>query len=358
MRKLSMRVPRFHQCYRLVAFAAALVTAAACGESMNTAPEKPSLQTEPFDAAHALASFEPLAAVFDQNIFDSFDGVGSVFESFYRSNPSIVDDLGPAFAGSSTRVMRRLTSLAGIRASDVPIGARGATYVYDLQTKLYVADPNATGAPANGARFILYAWDAPSHGPALPLTHVGYVDLVDVNQSTVPQELTRITIVRDGAGPTASFVIGHIPGMDASAFGINGSASDDKTSVEIGVSGADTVVSGRHQLIINSTLSSSSLGVTAHERITFNRTTAETDGKLELTYANHTFTDENVGTGLEMKFDGRLYATVVFPTTPEEALRYLKTDGSPLSGREVEDLTALLNRVVSTEFLWVELAWP
>ena len=107
-----------------------------------------------------------------------------------------------------------------------------------------------------------------------------------------------------------------------------------------------------------STLSSSSLGVTVHERIAFDHTTAETGGKLELTYANHTFTDENVGTGLEMKFDGRLYATVVFPTTPEEALRYLKTDGSPLSGREVEDLTALLNRVVSTEFLWVELAWP
>jgi hypothetical protein len=97
--------------------------------------------------------------------------------------------------------MRRLTSLAGIRASAVPIGARGATYVYDVSTKLYIADPNATGAPLDGARFILYVWDAPSHGPALPLTRVGYVDLVDANQSTVLQDLTRITIVRDGGGP-------------------------------------------------------------------------------------------------------------------------------------------------------------
>lgn len=357
-----MRVPRFHQCYRLVAFAAALVTAAACGESTSPAPESPRLSTETFDAGQALASFEPLAVVFDQKIFDSFDGVGSIFEGFYRSNPSIVDDLGPAFAGSSTRVMRRLTrrltSLAGIRASAIPVGARGATYVYDPSTKLYVVDPNATGAPADGARFVLYAWDAPSHAPALPLAHVGYVDLVDVNQSTVPQELTRITIVRDGAGPMASFVVGHIPGMDASAFGINGSASDGMTSVDIGVSGADTVVSGHHQLTINSTLSSSSLGVTAHERITFNRTTAETGDKLELTYGDHTFTDENVGTGLELKFDGRLYATVVFPTTVEGAVRYLKPDGSPLIGPDVADLTALLNRVVSTEFIWVELAWP
>ena len=45
----------------------------------------------------------------------------------------------------------------------------------------YVADPSRTGAPADGARFVLYTIDQNTFSPALPLEEIGHVDLRDLS---------------------------------------------------------------------------------------------------------------------------------------------------------------------------------
>ncbi|MEO8621564.1 MAG: hypothetical protein ABI625_10895 [bacterium] len=313
------------RCFtRLGVLVATLALTAACHDDASVNP-----RVEPFDAAGALAKFEPVAAVLDQGVFKSFYGALPVFEHFFRSGDS---------------------------SPGIPPGVLGQTFVYDPTSKLYVVDQHATGAPANGVRFVLYAWEQTQLAPASPLTRLGYVDLAPANGGN-SGEATRILMVRD-AGQTAiaDFVVAHGFTADIQSFGIAGSATDGTTTMNISLDGTRTAANPHH-LVFDVTLSSQALGIRAVERLTFDQATAAQGEKLELNYDGHTLTDENVGNGLEVKYDGALYSNVVF-ATGGQATKYLKPDGSTLADHEVVDLNALLNRVVSTNFFWIELVWP
>ncbi|MEP7002041.1 MAG: hypothetical protein ABI969_16250 [bacterium] len=313
------------RCFTRFGFlVATLAFTASCQDDTSVNP-----RAEPFDAAGAMTKFEPVAAVLDQGIFTSFEGELPVFEHFFRSGDS---------------------------SPGIPPGVIGSTFVYDPASKLYVVDPNATGTPATGVRFVLYAWDQTRLAPATPLTRVGFVDLAPANGSNTG-EATRILIMRD-AGQTAiaDFVVAHgaTPGLQT--FGIAGTATDGSTTMSIAVDGTRTDANPHH-LVFDVTLSSPALGVRAVERLTFDQATAALAERLELNYDGHTLTDENVGNGLEVKFDGALYSKVVLATAGQST-KYLKPDGSALAERDVADLKALLNRVVATNFFWIELVWP
>lgn len=63
-------------------------------------------------------------------------------------------------------------------ASRLPAAALGATFAWDTRQGRYVAS-SRPGAPADGARFLLYAIDAASGRPVRPLRQVGYLDIAD-----------------------------------------------------------------------------------------------------------------------------------------------------------------------------------
>ena len=105
-------------------------------------------------------------------------------------------------------------------------------------------------------------------------------------------------------------------------------------------------------------LSTSPADVSATEQLISDQPTASQRGSLALAYDGHTFSDESVGNGTELKFDGGLYARVLFPTNPNEQTRYLRPDGTPLPTTEIANVDALLLRVVAANFFWVSLAWP
>src|SRR5262245_47523409 len=158
---------------------AALTLAAACHDQ-STAPHNPGT----FDAAQALTKVQPVTAVVDQSIMHSFDRALTYFEQFLRSTPSLTLGSAGTPAGLGLRLSQTLAPAADLRADAIPDDDKGKTFVYDVAANTYVPDPTATGAPASGVRYVLYAWVEGQQAPPLPLTRIGYVDIAPVGPGT------------------------------------------------------------------------------------------------------------------------------------------------------------------------------
>jgi hypothetical protein len=282
-----------------------------------------------FDAVHALARVNPVAAVFDQPIFASFVGAESFFEKYFRAT------------------------------TDVPDNVKGKTFVYDVASASYVVDPSATAPLPSTVRYVLYAWDATALRPATPLTRIGYLDLyvVSAGTATTPQ-VVELVLIRDAPRLVpADLIITHATSNGVNVFGIEGSATDGLTSDDdIRVDGTESGGPGQHHLVYNTRLTSTSLGVSVTEQLITDQAAGTQGGTLELTYDGHQFADTSVATGVEIKVDGSLYARIV--TTSGGAAEYLHADGTPLSANGVADLNALLFRMVAMGFFVTGLAWP
>ena len=307
-----------------IALAAAVTLSAACHDSISGEPMPVS-----FDAVHARARVEPLAKIFDQPIFTSFQGALSHFEPYFRSDGSF------------------------------PADVKGKTFVFDAASQSYLIDPAAGGVPAGNVRFALYAWDGGNGRPATPLTRVGHVDLAEVSTgATAPRQVELLVVRESPFLPVADFVVMHNVVNGVSAFGIEGSATDGFTVGIVELDGSQSGAAGQHHLVYNVSLSTSPAGVNAAEQLVYDQPTASQTGSLALSYDGHTFSNVSVASGAELKFDGKVYARVLLPTNPQEPLRYLRPDGTSLTPDEITNVSALLNRTVATNFFWVNLAWP
>ena len=338
-----------------VALFGALALVAACHDGTATGP---AVVTN-FDARHALSKIDPLAAVFDQPIYTSFNGALSSFEIYFRTAPVGPPIAAPSRAGVfDARLTRSLVPATQIRASTIPDNVKGKTFVWNVDTRAYVADATGTGAPANGVRFILYAWDV-LNGPMIPLNRIGYVDIFPTEGAAADgSELTELFVVRDFPRlPVADFIVMHATTGGVNNFGIEGSATDGFTVDLIELTGTQSGAAGQSHLVYNTSLSSSPPAVSAIEQLTSDQASDSQGGRLELSYEGHKLTDESVATGAEVKFDGGLYARVVFPTIDDQT-RYLRADGTSLSQQEIADLNAVLYRTVVANFFWIALAWP
>jgi hypothetical protein len=344
----------FIQPTKVTLFGAALALVAACHDGV-TAPQP--VMTN-FDARHAFSKIDPLAAVLNQPIFTSFNGALSSFETFFRTAPvgsaSIVSGRGTFGA----RLTRTLAPAAQIRASAIPDNVKGKTFAWDVSTRTYVADATITGAPPNGVRFVLYNWEV-LNGPTIPLNRVGYIDIAPAEGDGNGAELTELFMVRDAPRlPVADFIVMHSTTGGVNNFGIEGSATDGFTVDLIELTGTYSGTAGQHHLVYNTGLSSSPPAVSAIEQLTYDQGTATQGGRLELSYEGHKLTDESVAAGAEVKFDGSLYARVIFPPTIDDQTQYLRPDGTSLSQQEIVDLNALLERTIVANFFWIALAWP
>lgn len=313
----------FNQSLRR-ALLATMTFAVACRDGTSPAPVP-----IPFDASHARARVEPLAKIFDQPIFTSFQGALSYIEPYFRSGGSIPD------------------------------GVKGKTFVYDATLGTYVVDPAAGGVPADEVRFVLYAWEAGSGRPATPLTRAGHVDLADVSTGATAPRQVELLVAREAPFlPVADFVVMHNVVNGVNTFGIEGSATDGFTVGIVELNGTESGAPGQHHLVYNVSLTTSPADVSATEQLIYDQPTASQGGALALSYDGHRFSDQSVGNGTELTFDGNLYARVLFPTNPQEQTRYLRPDGSALSSEEIANVSGLLERVTVANFFWINLAWP
>lgn len=341
-----------------VLIAAAVALSAAC----HDATEPPSLPAPAFDARHAMTEFEPIAVVLDQPIIQSFDGAMSFYETFFRSGIALSGTFtAPSGAPLVMRATRRLAPAVQIRANAIPNEDKGKTFVFDPNSRTYVVDATATGAPANGVRFVLYTWDE-GNGPSLPLARIGFVDIFPAEGAAGAAELTELVIIRDAPRlVVADIVVMHRTDGGVNTFGVEGSATDGITEDLITLDGSESGGPGQQHLVYNSTFSSSPPAVSATEQLVYDQGTATQSGSALLAYEGHTLSLKS-GQGAvltaEVSYDGNLYARIVAPATPEDQTRFLKPDGTPLAPQDAGDLNNLLLRVVSSNFFWINLAFP
>jgi hypothetical protein len=350
-----MRVVHLTNSFARLVVAAALLAAAACHDG-TSAPPPPLVS---FDAPHALTKIEPMAAVFDQPVLKSFDAAMSYFEAYFRSGVSFSLGTVRTRSALSLGVTRRLAVAAQAAAANIPADVKGKTFVYNTTTSTYEIDPAVTGAPSNAVRFLLYAWDGSLGRPATPLTRIGAVDIEQVSADGASTQVVEVVVTRQAPFLVpGDFQVTHRVDNGTNVFSIEGSATDGFTVDIVQLDGTESGGDGHHHLVFNTTLSSSPPAVSAVEQLVSDQATASQTGRLDLQYEGHTFTDQSVTQGLELTFDGKLYAKVLFPTPPQTDSRYVRADGTPLPTQEIVDLQALLNRTVATQFFWINLAWP
>ena len=118
----------------------------------------------------------------------------------------------------------------GERIKGVRTAARGTTYVWDPAANAYVAASDS-GAPANGARFMLYALSQRTGLPSVPLTSIGYVDLTDSSAGAV-----GVTLVGTPAtGPPATYARYRVAAGATSVTWLVGFVTDGTTRLDLRV---------------------------------------------------------------------------------------------------------------------------
>jgi hypothetical protein len=310
-----------------------LVTAlVACGDS--TGPEDFSPVTTEQKTDAIMAAFNDNPALLSLGALESLS-FGPLVQATLPRTPA---DL------ASPRTAARLRAFAGTVPSFssvsptmaiFPANLLGATFVWDTQQNRYVEDPQATGAPANGVRVILYAVDPILRRPLTPLDPVGYLDVMD-ESTPAADALHLVAVVND------------ITYLDYVA-----SATTTQTSITLSAEGFISDGTNQVDFDLSLTLTSSAITVDyalSHDQGTIRLTGSLSEGEGDLT-ADVTLTI-NDGDN-EIVFDITITPSTVTGSityngdvaveiggTPEEPT-FTRPDGTPLTDAEIESLRHL-----------------
>jgi hypothetical protein len=172
---------------------------AACSEA-NDPP--PSLS----DVNALNAELQRIEETFDTPLFASFDGMTDDMSPPGSPAPMLLRATSPfarmsqanAPSAAAATALRELgRTLGGPQAGPIiPDALYGTAYEWDEVELEYVLSATEIG-PANGVRFLLYAVNPFSGYPSVPLTVVGYVDLMD--ESTSETSLALHVVVASSA---------------------------------------------------------------------------------------------------------------------------------------------------------------
>ena len=169
---------------------------AACGKDGSGPSE--------FNPDGTTADMSAADEAFGAAVSESFAAAGgdisfALGSSVVTSSASLLKTTRPELAARYARDVARLLPTRGgaIQASvtAIPSAALGTTFVWDEAADRYVAS-ELSGAPSDGARFILYAINPVTLKPVEPVTEVGYVDVIDKSGSS--SEAFRVIVVSDG----------------------------------------------------------------------------------------------------------------------------------------------------------------
>jgi hypothetical protein len=215
----------------------ALALAAACSGDSPSEPEDPRNR---FDAAQVSANVATIERVAAVPILDAWAHLANHLGPSARTSPA----QAPRSSNAATRLVSTIRRLASITGADrgvflVPVirpAVFGRTYVYDATAGQYVADPDRTGAPANGVRFVLYETD--DTGAIMPDLEIGYADLIDEKAASTSSAGLRFKVV---SGTTTvldyAFEVGGL--FVSPSIEIDGYISDgtDRVNFEISTQG-------------------------------------------------------------------------------------------------------------------------
>jgi hypothetical protein len=153
----------------------------------------------PFDAAGASADAAAVHEVFATSLLGSLDFAAAEID---RQTGGTAVDAAASSVASGPGSFRRLSRLLAnadappsLSAGELPSEVTGRTFELGASSGTYVMS-ELSGAPPDGVRFQLYAIEPGSGTPALPVTQVGYVDVVGEGPGEVQIRVADLTGVR------------------------------------------------------------------------------------------------------------------------------------------------------------------
>jgi len=217
-----------------------------------------------------------------------------------------------------------------------PVDLLGSTFVYNTDLGHYEVNPDATGAPAAGVRFILYAVDPVAGQIVLPLNPVGYLDLIDV--STPSADAVQIVAVVNGT-TYLDYTASASVGTSSATIGAEGYISNGTDQVDFDLS--VTVTSS--QITMDYQLSSSDGAVRL--QATFSSDNSVTaaltvQGNGETIVMSLTVTPSTISG--QITYNGDVVVTVAgTPANPT----FTRPDGTALTQAELNALLAFGNLI-------------
>lgn len=155
------------------------------------------------NAAAVLADYEAMDSVLQSSGVKSFAMTAAKMDATKFG-------FAPATAARASEALRELAADGDTRAfaaamasvateaadgaASIPLisdGNRGKTFVFSAEAHDWVVDPNRTGAPANGVRFITYEPKGAEPDPTKP---IGHADLIDLGDATAGIALRLVVV--------------------------------------------------------------------------------------------------------------------------------------------------------------------
>ena len=183
----------------LATIAAVSTFAAGCESSTG-----PDLETA-LDTDAALADYAAMDAALGSDEFAGFQALGK--STVFGASPAAINlvaamgapssgDGGRAFALDMARRIQAADATRGPAAAPIISDThRGVTFVYDPVADDYVADPERTGAPETGVRFITYEVD--DAGTPIVEQESGYADLIDEGDGSAEDIVLHLIVVQN-----------------------------------------------------------------------------------------------------------------------------------------------------------------
>jgi len=323
---------------RALAAAVLAVALAACSDS-STGPGDPgTLDTGQADAN--LAAFEDF---FSSAEWRSFEAFGSRVDGSGVS--SAIAPIMEEAAESSGEAVARTTRRLFAATSQIPLissASLGKTFVIDEATGEYAPDPDRTGAPSNGVRFILYASINGTDDPDLE-TEIGHVDLLDNGAGTPGIDL-RLVAVAEGE-TFLDYGVAVEGDESAGSVDVDGFLLHDGNRLDFTFAGVVTDSGGEPSLSVSATLDVDSGDF--HVALDLAGAGEEDDGTFTLDLSV-TFEDQSIAIAADV--DGGILSAVfrvngqVFATAegdPDEPV-IVGADGGPLSLDEIRVLIEII----------------
>jgi hypothetical protein len=249
---------------------------------------------------------------------------------------------------------------AGIQTSvgAIPSELLGTTYVWDEAGDAYVAS-DASGAPSNGVRFLLYAVDPVTHLPAEPVVQVGYVDVLD--QSTTTSTAMQLKVV-SGSTVYLDYGISATGTESSGTVTISGFAFNGTTRADFNLKNTLTQNGSGVMLSLDYSLKVPARKLNLDWTATFaNISESEVAVTLDLAISGPNGSVRMVGTygasggTFTVKVNGSQFATI---TLEGSSALITSASGNPLTPEEEETLQTILDYYDQSLVAFADLLAP
>lgn len=322
---------------RCAALALAAWAGTACESGTGPGPDSE------FDSEQVVANHQAFERVVRDESLESFNAATqrAAFQMVAGPIAAAADViLDTDSRGSTVQLSQRLVAAAHATAANPIISPAhlGRTFVYVPELDDYAVDPDRTGAPANGVRFILYEVDSADR--PIVEQEVGYLDLIDQGQGSATDADLRLLMVL-GAKTVIDYHTTVDLGLGTGAITVDGfiQPEEDRLDFDIDLTGVAERSGGTAELLFNLSIDSRDFSIAG--AVSGIEDVSGESGRVDLTvrHGNDSFRVDVDGNDTEI--DGTVYLNgevLALVTGDPEDPTLSAADGGGLTASQLQAL--------------------